>query len=98
MAPLAPGAHLSIKGPSLIVVFVSETESPCLTAPCSHVCLLSDTGTYTCACPDEMRLRDDGITCIGEATNHSAAAVYARARVCVCSFVSLISVCACVYV
>ncbi|KAF4521568.1 hypothetical protein B566_EDAN001288 [Ephemera danica] len=40
--------------------------NPCI-GSCSHMCLLAPKGKYTCACPSDMKLGNDGQTCIEEA-------------------------------
>lgn len=36
----------------------------CLNSPCSHICLLGKSETYTCACPINMVLKSNGLDCI----------------------------------
>lgn len=41
-------------------------ENPCQRAKCSHLCMLSSTDGYRCACPQEQELNADKHTCRGK--------------------------------
>uniref|UniRef100_A0A0K2U8P7 EGF-like domain-containing protein n=1 Tax=Lepeophtheirus salmonis TaxID=72036 RepID=A0A0K2U8P7_LEPSM len=39
-------------------------HNPCLPKKCSHICLLTPSSGFACACPENMNLGDDKRTCI----------------------------------
>ncbi|XP_030378935.1 putative vitellogenin receptor isoform X2 [Scaptodrosophila lebanonensis] len=39
----------------------------CLSSRCSHLCLLAESNSFTCACPDGMRLSEDQRRCVKSA-------------------------------
>ena len=44
--------------------------SPCANSPCTGLCLLVPGGDYTCECPDNFHLANDGSTCLSNCTNN----------------------------
>ncbi|CAB3369363.1 Hypothetical predicted protein [Cloeon dipterum] len=55
-------------------------RNPCLTSECSHMCLLAPKGRYGCACPSNLLLGQDQITC-EEGTKYSAMLIAAGDKI-----------------
>jgi hypothetical protein len=45
----------------------------CENNPCSHICLLAANNSFTCACPDNMKLHSNGRHCITNSATYKIA-------------------------